>query len=970
MNYDIRQTISFLQRCGSAADSAPDRITTGGDSCLKSFCEGGDTLRRTCSFRSVLGHWISVVVLVTNASGLLWNVNGVGIADDGVTSFTKDIRPILMKNCQQCHDEETSPAGFVVTGLDGAMDESGDVEVWKKIRKMVSSRAMPPKDADPLSDDDIAATVSWIDTRFRLERERLRAEAPRHVPRRLTRHEFNRSLLRLVGAESSLRDFPGDEKVPEDAVEKSGFSNDARTNPLTKSHLEGLKLASLAALRDFAPFVERPRSSLHYLYDGEFCYTSRATQDHIFDFVKNVAHPMTEVEFQSRREIMELRGDSFLGRPMNKAVFGPALFPFRPGLLEGFENDLLLANAAAFPASQMYSRGRFTFRVRARGRSGNDGTLPLMRIKAGYFDVFANHFHTVDSVQVSADEQVYEFTGNVRDFPFLDSIPAEHTYRDGNVPKLTSFNTNDWGNCMGAFFVVLVENAGRHDEGLSLAPGHHRISLGNIHIGSYAEILQKARDKTLANYYMQDYELVETFNRVQQELAGRAPAIEIDWAELTLDDSPQYNPVFFESPERGPTGVYAAQVIERFVNRAYRGFATSEDVQRFVRLYETLLEQGLDFEPAVHEVLASILISPKHLFLSDFAAPSDRDSSALLIASKLAFWLWGEPPDERLLAACVTSQLLDDAVLLTEVRRMLEDPRVRESVNHFLSEAWHLDGFDRINVDAKRYAFYDPELESDIREQFRRTVLSALGFDGPGNVVSLIDDDHLWVNRRLAKVYGVQDYQGHGEFVKVKLPDGSPYGGVLTQGLLMKMNSDGIDSHPIRRGMWVLERILFDPPPPPPKVTLLKEQGLIRAKTLRERIAEHAESSSSCADCHRRIDPFGLAFENFDAVGGWRDSVQAGDTREPVELSLSLADGTVIRTSDDLKTWILNRRIDDFSRGFTRSLLQYATGRQLDLVDDDSVEKANQAFAAENYDFRVLVEAIAASEAFRGTIKR
>ncbi|MCA9009933.1 MAG: DUF1588 domain-containing protein, partial [Planctomycetaceae bacterium] len=898
------------------------------------------------------------------------------ISADHQASYRDAIAPLLERACSSCHSEESAEGGFIVTALDGSLDQAAEVAAWKKIRTMVISQSMPPKDADPLSVDDIATVASWIDAGLERERERLRGTTTRHVARRLTSREFNRSLLRLVGAESSVRDFPYDEKVPVDAFEKSGFSNDAHTNPLTKSHLEGLKLSALAALRDFAPFVEQSRSPIHYFYDGEFCYTSRATQDHIFDFVKNVVHPMTEVEFQSRREIMQLKGNSFLNRPMNKAVFGPALFPFKPGPLQAFENDLLLSNAAAFPASQMYSRGRFTFRVRVRGKPGADGTLPLMRIKAGFFDVFANHFRTVDSVQVAADEQVFEFAGNVRDFPFLDSIPPEHTYRDGNVPRLTTFATNDWGNCMGAFFVILVENASRHDEGLSLAPGHHRISLGNIHIGSYAEIMERARNKTLPNYYMQDYELVEVFNKTQQELAGKAPAIEIDWAELTLDDVPINNTVFFESSDRGPNEVYAAQVIERFVTRACRGFAMPEDVQTFVRLYRTLREQGLGFEPAIHEVLASVLISPKHLFITDFSSPPDRYSRALLLAEKLAFWLWGEPPDERLLTACADGALLDDHVLQAEVNRMFLDPRLRQFVDNFFAEAWHLDGFDRIAVDATRYAFYDPELENDIREQFRRTVHSALGLPGTDDigppltstagVVSLIDDDHLWLNPRLAKLYGVDGYNGQGEFVNVKLPEGSPHGGVLTQSLIMKMNSDGTDSHPIRRGTWVLERILFDPPPPPPKVTPLKEQGLIKAKTLRERIAEHAQSNSSCVSCHRRIDPFGLAFENFDAVGGWRETVAAEDGQQPVELSLVL-DGNIIHSPDELKKYILNHRLDAFARGFVKSLLQYAVGRQLDLLDDDSVERAQRAFVTANYDFKVLVQAVATCESFRAS---
>jgi hypothetical protein len=182
----------------------------------------------------------------------------------------------------------------------------------------------------------------------------------------------------------------------------------------------------------------------------------------------------------------------------------------------------------------------------------------------------------------------------------------------------------------------------------------------------------------------------------------------------------------------------------------------------------------------------------------------------------------------------------------------------------------------------------------------------------------------------------------------------------------MKMNSDGADSHPVRRGTWVLDKILFDPPPPPPKVTPLKEQGLIKAKTLRERIAEHAQSSSSCVNCHRTIDPFGLAFENFDALGAWRNTVQAGDKLQPVELSLTLPDGTPIDNPKALKTYILTHRLESFSRGFVESLVQYAVGRRLDLVDDDSVERAYRAFVATKYDFKALLQAVAASESFRG----
>jgi len=880
--------------------------------------------------------------------------------------FRREIAPLLGRACGSCHDADSQEGGVVLTALDGSLDDPATVAILTKARKLVSSRTMPPADAAQLADGEIGALTSWIDEGFALEAERLRVATSRLVTRRLTNREFNRSLLRLVGAESSRRDFPAEENIPTDAVDPTGFSNDARANPLTKIHLEAFRQAAIATLREFAPFVEQPRSPLRYFYHGEHCYTSRATQDHVFDFVKNVAHPLTEAEFRTRREIEGLEGNSFLNRPMNRAVFGPALFPFRPGELKNFDNDLLLANAVAFPASQMYSRGTFDLRLRARGRPGADGELPLLRVKVGCFDVFANHFHTLASVRLSAAEQVLEFSGNVRDFPFLDNVPPERTFRDGNVPKLTAFSTNDWYDCMAGFFIVLVENAGRHEEGLPLEPGHHRYALGNIHIGSYDEIYERARAGTLPNYYMKDSELVEVFQRNQEALAGKAPAIEIDWAELSLHDVPAHNAVFCASPHRGPTDAYAAEMIGRFVEAAFRGYATADDRRTFTDLYAALRRDGLGFEAAVHETLAAVLVSPKHLFLDDFAQPTTERSHALLLAAKLSFWLWGEPPDEKLLAAGADGTLLDPAVLRAEAARLLADPRAGRFVDRFIDEAWHLDRFDQVAIDRARYPFYDEQLEEEIKEQFRRTVHGALGLDGPSDVRGLIDADHLWLTPRLARLSSAEGYVGAGEFVKVKLPEKSPLGGVLTQPRIMQMNSDGADSHPVRRGTWVLERILFDPPPPPPKVTPLDEQGIIQAASLRERIAEHARSSGSCIACHRRIDPFGLAFENFDAAGGWRDAVPAGDAEEPVKIDSTLADGTVIASLVDLKKYILERRLDAFTRGFVESVVQYAAGRRLDLADERSVEQARRAFIDAGYDFRALVQAVAASASFTG----
>lgn len=922
---------------------------------------------RPCKFRDQFFRILILYIGINAGAVFCADTEKASAGNFHQRQYQTDIVPLLNKYCYSCHDNDTEESGLKLSGMDGKMDHVNQVALWKKIQKMVVSQKMPPQDVERLPQADLARLTAWIEQGFGIEKKRLQAIGNRHKIRRLTNREFNRSLLKLVGAESSLRDFPQEENIPQDAVSKDGFSNDAEANPLTKTHLKTFKKATILALQTFAPYIEQPVDPLHYFYDGEFCYTSRATQDHVMDFVKNVAHPMTDVEFRSRREIMELKGNSFLGRPLNKAVWGPALFPFKPGSLINHDNNLLLANAVAFPASQMHSRGQFQFRIRVRGKPDAEGNFPEMRIRAGYFDVFANNFKTLDTVQLTAAETVYEFEGNIKDFPYLDSVPAETTYRDGNVPKLTSFVTNDWYNCLGAFFIVLVENASRHEKGLPLGPGHNRQSLGNIFVGSYSEIMERARTKTLANYYMQDYKLVEVFTKNQKEMAGQVPAIEIDWAELGLMDVPVHNAVFFESKERGANETYAKQVIERFLQRAFRGFSSPEDLQKFLQLYKELRAKQLSFEESIHEVLASILVSPKHLFIGDYQLPHDKKSHSLLLAAKLSFWLWGEPPGDTLMAEGEAGALLNDTAMNAAVERMFKDDRTKKFVEHIVSEMWHLDRFDQIPVNAQRFPLYDPELERDIKEQFQRTIHDAFGLNGKASILSLIQNDQLWLNRRLANHYGIDSYKGNGGFVKVQLPPASPHGGVLTQARIMKMNSDGSDSHPIRRGTWVMDRILFDPPPPPPKLSTLKEEGLIKAKTLRERIAQHAKTNSACMNCHKRIDPLGLSFENYDAVGSWRDSIMIEDKPTSVDIKFTLEDGNKINSLLDLKTYILKHRIDDFSRGFVENVMKYALGRNLDLLDHDSVEKAHQVFIQSDYDFQSLLKAIATSASLKAT---
>lgn len=407
----------------------------------------------------------------------------------------------------------------------------------------------------------------------------------------------------------------------------------------------------------------------------------------------------------------------------------------------------------------------------------------------------------------------------------------------------------------------------------------------------------------------------------------------------------------------------ATQILQRFASRAYRRPATEPQVQSLLRVYRDQRSTGHDFEPSVRAALTAALVSPDFLFRTVHRpGSSDPDTRYELdgyeLASRLAYFLWSSMPDPALLASAESGELVTDAGLSRQVRRMLADPKSQAFIDSFSGQWLQLRALDRIEIDQSRFPEYGPSLREDMRAEATLFFGDVLASDR--SVLAFVESRESFLNERLALYYNIPDVHGNS-FRKVTLPEDSPRGGVLTMGAVLTLTSNTTRTSPVKRGLFVLDQILGTPPPPPPPDIPPLEQAKASdpEASMRERLAAHT-SVPSCAACHNRLDPLGLTFENFDAIGRWREFEHG----RPIDSSGTLPGGVVLRGTTDLKRNLLERS-DQFIEALCARVLTYAVGRGMEPFDRPAIRRIAQRTRANGDRFQALIESVVLSDTFR-----
>lgn len=435
----------------------------------------------------------------------------------------------------------------------------------------------------------------------------------------------------------------------------------------------------------------------------------------------------------------------------------------------------------------------------------------------------------------------------------------------------------------------------------------------------------------------------------------------IDYIEVSAPHFDEWPPqshrnIFFESKNKSDEQAYGRVVLTRFLHRAWRRSIATEEVTPFLELFATYRPDFDTFEGAMLEVLATALASPEFLYLTQKSSVEDathiRTISDQELATRLSFFLWSSVPDEELLQLARERKLKESAVLNAQVDRMLADPRAERFSQHFVEQWMGLDGLESVTH------IKDEELRAAMREEPTAFFREAL--QSNSSVMDFVHCDYVVVNERLAQHYGIQGVFGP-HFRKVAIGPEKHRGGILTSAAMLSMNADGSDSHPLKRGVWLLERILQDPPPPPPadvpEVDLMDPR--ILEMTLKERIADH-RNKPACISCHSRIDPWGIAFENYDALGAWRTSIK----NKPVDATSTLFNKQELAGVEGLKRHLLADRQDQFARAMVHKISAYALGRPLTFADHADVDELTAQVRKQGDGLKDLIHLVVGSNLF------
>ncbi|TVS20901.1 MAG: DUF1592 domain-containing protein [Planctomycetaceae bacterium] len=413
-------------------------------------------------------------------------------------------------------------------------------------------------------------------------------------------------------------------------------------------------------------------------------------------------------------------------------------------------------------------------------------------------------------------------------------------------------------------------------------------------------------------------------------------------------------------PPEDATSQVVANHLRRFAQRAWRRPVKLEELTGYLAAYEYEREAGESEAEAFRVAMKGVLTSRHFIYLVEGEPQVRERLNDWELASRLSYFLWSSMPDNGLFLAGRDGALTGDG-LNKEVDRMLTDSRINRFTEDFSRQWLQLHSLGMFPPDQKLYPKYDAWLETSLRDEpiefFRELIAQNLPIE------QFLDANWTMANARICDFYGLPEPKSGG-FQRVSLRPEDHRGGLLTMASVLGLTSDGTRHRPVHRGVWLSETIFNKTPPPPPAnvdaIEPVPPEG--DKVTIRERLAVHAQNTS-CAACHRNIDPLGFAFDQYDAIGQWRtrERVEGGKGQDPlVDASGVMPDGREFQDANHFKQLLLEDR-DKFLRAFVEHLSTYALRRVLTVDDADDIQLIVAEAKKNQYGVRDIVRAVALS---------
>ncbi|GAA4237637.1 hypothetical protein GCM10022291_24990 [Postechiella marina] len=451
-------------------------------------------------------------------------------------------------------------------------------------------------------------------------------------------------------------------------------------------------------------------------------------------------------------------------------------------------------------------------------------------------------------------------------------------------------------------------------------------------------------------------------NHLVKQKGETGPPLLVKSMELEAPYHPVWPPeshtnIFFDSPNKNNKEVYTAEVLKKFMEHAFRRPLIEGELDRYMDFWRNSRDDFDRYEDGVKEVLVAVLCSPSFLYLLEGEKPSPKNTAEeFLLASKMSYFLWNTPPDNELINLAKQGDLKKQ--LPNQIVRMANSPKIKNMIESFAYDWLRVDRLKGMSTNKNLYPDFTRFVKQDMAEETYSFIHYILKENL--SILNFIDSDFAMLNQNLAEFYGVEGVKGNA-FRPVAIAREKNRGGLLSQGAFLTGHSDGVQAHPIKRAVWLKEKILGDPPPPPPPNVpeLDPETPGFETLTLKEQLELH-RNKASCVDCHLKIDPFGVAFENYDAVGRYQKLAK----NKPIDSKSKLPDGTEVEGIEGIKEYILNLKREDFTKSLVEHLYAYALGRDVSFSDDKELNRIVEKIKKNDYKFQTVLEEIVLSDSF------
>ena len=927
--------------------------------------------------------------------------------------FSREVRPFLKTFCVGCHGGENPKAELNLQNWLSVRAVATDARRLELVLEKLVDKTMPPKKSRRKPNGkQRGMVVDWIQQLQRVEADRNSGDPGPVLARRLSNSEYDYTIRDLTGV-----DIRPTREFPLDPANESGFDNSGETLAMTPALLSKY----LGAARHVADHLVLNHQGISFAPHPVVTDTDRdkyCVQRIVEFYAKQPTdiadYLVTAWEFDSRN-VLGRAGVSLTDLAVKNGVSPGYMDKFYRLLSGKAETDgpetgplfglrkrwraipVAVSRAEPQPTTELKSLANWIHSERERWEIP-ELTIVARVVQTGSQSMVLMKNRTLASNRMKGllplnpnkepelkklRQSVREFCSVIPDAFYVSERGRMHLKKkDRNKGRLLSAGFH----LMTGFFrddqplySLVLDKAGRKEidrlwSELDFVTGAPQRQFRDFVFFERAESprFMKSEEFDFARSEDKDITSVEKMKKltdVYVRVAKSRDASPLVMTEIKRYFSQMSTRIRRVEVERRDAESGQLQAVLRLAGRAYRRPLESIEREDLLRFYRNQREKhGLKHEEAVRDLIVAVLMSPQFSYQVMAAVPG-KSTTALTgheLASRLSYFLWSSLPDQRLLDLAGDGSLHRPEVLRREMKRMVEDQRSDALAVEFLGQWLGVRQFEQFNaVDRKRFPGFTAGVRRAMYQEPSRFFVHTLRTNG--SVLELIDGRHTFVNKELARHYGIPWPGGTVEGVSdrwVRVKDATSFGrgGLLPMGVFLTTNSSGLRTSPVRRGYWVVHRLLGEHiPPPPPKVPdLPADEADLGEMTLREVLAKHRQNQL-CAKCHARFDSFGLAFEGYGPVGRRRE-VDGGGRR--VDVRAEFPGGGVGVGLEGLRRELATRRRDQFVANVVRRLFVYALGRRLMLSDRRAIEGAILALETGGFGAQLLIEKIVLSPQF------